>query len=125
MKELLYLKRTVLNKKEFETDITKFIVSLFVLSAVIVTVYLAIIIHLTGITPIKYYYSIFSTPVNTSSLLWLIILLFTFILIDKYNNTLTRNITLENEKLNSDIQKLEKCLIDANYNNIANTINYI
>ena len=97
MKELLYLKRTVLNKKEFESDITKFILSLFVLSFTIVVIYLTIIIHLTGITPIKYYYSIFSTPVNTSNLLWLIILLFTFILIDKYNNNLTRNITLENE----------------------------
>ena len=97
MKELLYLKRTVLNKKEFETDITKFIISLFVLSVIIVAIYFSIIINLTGITPIKYYYSIFSTPVNTSNLLWLIILLFTFILIDKYNNALTRNITLENE----------------------------
>jgi len=97
MKELLYLKRTILNKKEFESDITKFILSLFVLSFTIVVIYLTIIIHLTGITPIKYYYSIFSTPVNTSNLLWLIILLFTFILIDKYNNNLTRNITLENE----------------------------
>ena len=97
MKELLYLKRTILNKKEFESDITKFILSLFVLSFAIVVIYLTIIIHLTGITPIKYYYSIFSTPVNTSNLLWLIILLFTFILIDKYNNNLTRNITLENE----------------------------
>lgn len=97
MKELLYLKRTILNKKEFESDITKFIFSLFILSFAIVVIYLSIIIHLTGITPIKYYYSIFSTPANTSNLLWLIILLFTFILIDKYNNNLTRNITLENE----------------------------
>ena len=97
MKELLYLKRTILNKKEFETDITKFIITLFILSVAIVVIYLSIIINLTGITPIKYYYSIFSNPANTSSLLWLIILLFTFILIDKYNNNLTRNITLENE----------------------------
>lgn len=92
-----YLKRNILNKKEFDSDITKFIFVLFTLSAVIVFIYLSIIIHLTGITPIKYYQANSLSPANVSNFLWLIILIVTFILIDKHNNTLTRDITLENE----------------------------
>jgi len=92
-----YLKRTILNKKEFDSDITKFILTLFIISVIIVYIYIAIIIHLTGITPIRYYQLNSLTPANTSNFLWLIILLITFILIDKYNNNMTRDITLENE----------------------------
>lgn len=92
-----YLKRTILNKKEFDSDITKFILTLLVISVIVVYIYIAIIIHLTGITPVKYYLTMSLTPANTSNFLWLIILLITFILIDKYNNSMTRDITLENE----------------------------
>ncbi len=92
-----YLKRTILNKKEFDSDITKFILTLFVISLIVVYLYITIIIHLTGITPIRYYQARSLTPAETSNFLWLIILILTFILIDKYNNNMTRNITLENE----------------------------
>jgi len=92
-----YLKRNILNKKEFDSDITKFIFVLFAVSVVVVFIYTSIIIHLTGITPIKYYQTNSVSPANVSNFLWLIILIVTFILIDKHNNTLTRDITLENE----------------------------
>ena len=92
-----YLKRTILNRKEFDSDITKFILTLFIISVIIIYTYISIIIHLTGITPIRYYQTKFLTNANTSNFLWLIILIITFILIDKYNNNMTRDITLENE----------------------------
>ena len=92
-----YLKRTILNKKEFDSDIIKFILTLFIISVIIVYIYISIIIHLTGITPIRYYQAKFLTNANISNFLWLIILIITFILIDKYNNNMTRDITLENE----------------------------
>jgi len=92
-----YLQRNILNKKEFDSDIAKFIMMLFVISAIVVFIYIAIIINLTGITPIKYYQTNSVSPANTSNFLWLIILLITFILIDKKNNNMTRDITLENE----------------------------
>lgn len=95
--DLLYLKRSVLNKKDFERDTTKFILISFIFSVFIVVMYLSIIIYLTGITPIEYYKTISDLPVDTSNFLWLIILLITFILIDKYNNILTYNATMENE----------------------------
>ncbi len=92
-----YLQRNILNKKEFDSDIMNFILTLFLVSFVIVLIYLSIIINLTGITPIRYYQSNSVSPANVSSFLWLIILLVTFILIDKHNNNMTRDITLENE----------------------------
>lgn len=97
MNNLLYLKRSILNKKEYEADIAKFILTLFILSIIVVTIYISIIIKLTGITPIRYYQMMSLIPANISNSLWLLILLTTFILIDKYNNNLTRNITMENE----------------------------
>ncbi len=97
MQDLLYLKRSILNKREYEKDITKFCFVLFVLSVLTVVLYIAVMIQLTGISPIRYYQLISSMPANTSSLLWVVILVATFILIDKYNNNLTRNITMENE----------------------------
>lgn len=95
--DLLYLRRSVLNKKDFERDTTKFILVSFIFSVFIVAVYLSIIIHLTGITPFKYYEMISGSSVDTSNFLWLIILLVTFILIDKYNNNLTYNAAMESE----------------------------
>ena len=92
-----YLQRNILNKKEFDSDIAKFIIMLFVISMIVVFIYIAIIVNLTGITPIKYYQTNSISPANVSSFLWLIILLVTFILIDKHNNNMTRDITLENE----------------------------
>ena len=92
-----YLQRNILNKKEFDSDIMNFILMLFLISAIIVMMYLSIIISLTGITPIRYYQTNAVSPANVSSFLWLIILFVTFILIDKYNNNMTRDITLENE----------------------------
>lgn len=94
---LLYLKRSILNKKEYETDITRFILALFIISIFIVTLYIAFIVQITGISPIRYYHMMSIMPANISNSLWLIILLITFILIDKYNNNLTRTITMENE----------------------------
>ncbi len=95
--DLDYLKRNILNKKEFDSDINKFILTLFIISVGVVLIYLSITVHFTGITPIKYYQNNFVSPANVSNFLWLIILIITFILIDKYNNNLTRDITLENE----------------------------
>lgn len=95
--ELDYLKRNILNRKEFDSDINEFILTLFVISFVVVLIYLLITIHFTGITPIKYYQNNAVSPANISNFLWLIILIITFILIDKYNNNLTRDITMENE----------------------------
>ncbi|MBO7611647.1 MAG: sensor histidine kinase [Elusimicrobia bacterium] len=92
-----YLQRNILNKKEFDSDIMNFILTLFLISIVIVLIYGSIIVNLTGITPIRYYQSNSVSPANVSNFLWLIILLVTFILIDKYNNNMTRDITLENE----------------------------
>ncbi len=92
-----YLQRNILNKKEFDSDIVKFIMILFLISVIVVFIYIIIIINLTGITPIKYYQTNFVLPANVSNFLWLIILLVTFILIDKHNNNMTRDITLENE----------------------------
>ncbi len=92
-----YLQRNILNKKEFDSDIMNFILTLFLVSIIIVLIYLSIIINLTGITPIRYYQTNSVSPANISSFLWLIILFITFILIDKYNNNMTRDITLENE----------------------------
>ena len=92
-----YLQRNILNKKEFDSDIMNFILTLFLVSVVIVLIYISIIINLTGITPIRYYQSNSVSPANVSNFLWLIVLLITFILIDKYNNNMTRDITLENE----------------------------
>jgi len=97
MNNLLHLKRSILNRKEYEADIAKFLLTLFMLSIIVVTIYIFIIIQLTGITPIRYYKMMSLMPANISNSLWLIILLITFILIDKYNNNLTRNITMENE----------------------------
>jgi len=97
MNNLLYLKRSILNKKEYESDITRFILTLFILSIAVVTVYIAFIVQITGINPIRYYRMMSEMPANISNFLWLIILLITFILIDKYNNNLTRTITMENE----------------------------
>ncbi len=74
-----------------------FILTLFLISVVIVMIYISIIISLTGITPIKYYQANSVSPANVSSFLWLIILIVTFILIDRHNNNMTRDITLENE----------------------------
>ena len=95
--ELLYLRRSVLTKKDFERDSAKFILISFICSVLTVAAYLAIIIYLTGITPIKYYKTVSDLPVDASSFIWLIILLITFILIDRYNNTLTHDSTIENE----------------------------
>ncbi len=95
--DLSYLQRNILNKKEFDSDIMNFILTLFLISIVIVMIYISIIISLTGITPIKYYQTNSVSPTNVSNFLWLIILLITFILIDKHNNNMTRDITLENE----------------------------
>ena len=95
--DLSYLQRNILNKKEFDSDIANFIMMLFLISMVVVFIYIAIIINLTGITPIKYYQANSVSPANVSNFLWLIILLITFILIDKHNNNMTRDITLENE----------------------------
>lgn len=92
-----YLKRNILNKKEFDSDINKFIITLSIISFAVVFVYLSITVHFTGITPIKYYQNNSVSPANTGNFIWLIILIITFILIDKYNNSLTRDITLENE----------------------------
>ena len=92
-----YLQRNILNKKEFDSDIMSFILTLLLVSAIVVLIYILIIVNLTGITPIKYYQTNFVSPANVSSFLWLIILLVTFILIDKHNNNMTRDITLENE----------------------------
>ncbi len=95
--DLNYLKRTILNRKEFDSDIIKFIIILFIISAAVVFVYLSITVNFTGITPIKYYQTNAASPANVSNFLWLIILIITFILIDKHNNDMTRDITLENE----------------------------
>lgn len=95
--DLSYLQRNILNKKEFDSDITSFILILFLISTIVVLIYIFIIINLTGITPIRYYQTNSVSPANVSNFLWLIILLATFILIDKHNNNMTRNITLENE----------------------------
>ena len=92
-----YLQRNILNKKEFDSDIANFIIILFIISIVVVFIYISIIINLTGITPIKYYQANSVSPANISNFLWLIILLITVILIDKHNNNMTRDITLENE----------------------------
>ena len=95
--DLSYLQRNILNKKEFDSDITSFILILFLISTIVVLIYIFIIINLTGITPIRYYQTNSVSPANVSNFLWLIILLATFILIDKHNNNMTRDITLENE----------------------------
>ncbi len=95
--DLNYLQRTILNKKEFDSDIMNFVLTLFLISAIIVLIYLSIIINLTGITPVRYYQNNSVSPANVSNFLWLIILITTFILIDKHNNNMTRDITLENE----------------------------
>ncbi len=92
-----YLQRNILNKKEFDSDIASFMLTLFFISTIVVLIYISIIINLTGITPIRYYQTNSVSPANVSNFLWLIILLATFILIDKHNNNMTRDITLENE----------------------------
>ena len=92
-----YLQRNILNKKEFDSDIVNFILTLFLISSIVVLIYIFIIINLTGITPIRYYQTNSVAPANVSNFLWLIILIVTFILIDKHNNNMTRDITLENE----------------------------
>ncbi len=92
-----YLQRNILNKKEFDSDIVNFILTLFLISSIVVLIYISIIINLTGITPIRYYQTNSVAPANVSNFLWLIILIVTFILIDKHNNNMTRDITLENE----------------------------
>lgn len=92
-----YLQRNILNKKEFDSDIMNFILTLFLISTIVVLIYISIIINLTGITPIRYYQTNSVSPANVSNFLWLIILLATFILIDRHNNNMTRDITLENE----------------------------
>ena len=92
-----YLQRNILNKKEFDSDIMNFILTLFFISVIVVFIYISIIVNFTGITPIRYYQTKSVSPANVSNFLWLIILLVTFILIDKHNNNMTRDITLENE----------------------------
>ena len=97
VQNLLYLRKNFLYSRSFETDILNFIYILFVISVIVFLFYIWTIIHLTGITPIKYYQINSDVPANMNNFLWLIFLLIAFILIDKHNNNLTYNISLENE----------------------------
>jgi len=97
VQNLLYLRKNFLYSKSFETDVLNFIYMLFAVSVVVFLFYIWTIIHLTGITPIKYYQINSDIPANMNNFLWLILLLVTFILIDKHNNNLTYNISLEHE----------------------------
>ena len=62
-----YLQRNILNKKEFDSDIINFILTLFLISTFVVLIYISIIVNLTGITPIKYYQSNSVSPSNVSN----------------------------------------------------------
>jgi len=97
IQNISYLRKNFLYGKGFETDILNFIYILFAISVAVFLFYLWTIIHLTGITPIKYYQMTSDIPANINNFLWLIILIVAFILIDKHNNNLTYNISLENE----------------------------
>lgn len=97
IQSLSYLRKNFLYSKSFESNILNFIYMLFAVFSVVFLFYLWTIIHLTGITPINYYQMTYEVPANMNNFLWLIVLIVTFILIDKHNNNLTYNISLENE----------------------------
>ncbi|MDR1942134.1 MAG: hypothetical protein LBQ47_07385 [Endomicrobium sp.] len=83
--------------KNMDRDIKYFLTDTFAVSAAIVSVYMIILISITGITPVKYYKLISTVKSSPETLIWLFIMLLMFILIDRKNNRTTEAMTLNEE----------------------------
>ena len=85
------------NIKSLDKDSKYFLINVFFISSVLIITYLFILIVITGITPVAYYYTITSVKAKPELLLWLLVTVCTFILIDLRNNKITESVTLNNE----------------------------
>lgn len=85
------------NIKNMGKDIKFFLTNAFILSMFITAVYMFILVSITGVTPIEYYNSITDIKASPETLVWLLIMLIVFILIDQRNNSLTETMTLNDE----------------------------
>ncbi len=83
--------------KNMGKDLRNFLINTFMFSAVILIVYLYILMAITGISPVAYYNVISPVKANPSTLVWLLVMLIIFILLDRRNNDATEAITLNDE----------------------------
>ncbi|MDR1522930.1 MAG: hypothetical protein LBS29_03135 [Endomicrobium sp.] len=86
-----------LDIKSIDKDSKYFLIDIFFVSSILIITYLFILIVITGITPIEYYNTISIVKANPELLLWLLVTVCTFILIDQRNNKVTESVTLNNE----------------------------
>jgi hypothetical protein len=94
------------NIKSMDKDIKYFLTDAFCISAVLVTAYIFVLIVITKITPVAYYETYSNVKAKPELLIWLLITVCLFILIDHRNNRITESMTLNDELI-------KKCTVDS------------
>jgi signal transduction histidine kinase len=105
--------RNNFNVKSIDRDIKYFLSDVFFISAAIVSTYMAILVSITGVTPIKYYKIVSPDKASPETLVWLLIMLAIFILIDRKNNRTTEAMTLNEELIKKQTAEQVSETIDA------------
>jgi len=105
--------RSNFNIKSIDRDIKYFLADTFLISAAIVSVYMVILVSITGMTPVKYYKIVFPDNASPETLVWLLIMLAIFILIDRKNNRTTEALTLNEELIKKRTAEQMSETIDA------------
>jgi signal transduction histidine kinase len=121
------------NIKSLDKDSKYFLINIFFISSILIITYLSILIAITGITPVAYYYTITSLKAKPELLLWLLVTVCTFILIDLRNNKITESVTLNNELIKKqtsetlseafDAQKQKLQVLELNWSD--NTLEFL
>ena len=83
--------------KNMDRDIKYFLVDAFCISVALTAVYMYILVSITGVTPMEYYKMFSYVKAKPETLVWLFIMLFIFVLIDRANNRATETMTLNDE----------------------------
>ncbi|MDR1417879.1 MAG: hypothetical protein LBI80_01770 [Endomicrobium sp.] len=123
----------IFNIKILDRDSKYFLINIFFISSILIIAYLFILIAITGITPVAYYYTITSVKAKPELLLWVLVTVCTFILIDLRNNKITESVTLNSELIKKqtsetiseafDQQKQKLQILELNWSD--NTVEFL
>ncbi|MDR3124669.1 MAG: hypothetical protein LBU10_02155 [Endomicrobium sp.] len=128
----------IMPKYNFDTenidrDSKYFFIDTFFISSILIIIYLFILAAITGTTPVAYYYRVTNIKAKPELLLWLLLTVWTFILIDRRNNRITESVTLNNELIKKqtaeqlsaafDEQKQKLQVLELNWS--ANTLEFL
>ena len=83
--------------KNMDSDIKHFLFNVFFISVAVTAVYMYILVKITRVTPVQYYKTLTGDKAMPETLVWLLIMLVIFILIDRKNNSTTETLTLSDE----------------------------